>query len=343
MVHRHLTEREKQVLQVLIDHYITTAKPVGSQTLTTRYHLGVSPATIRNTMADLEDLGLITHLHASGGRIPTDAGYREYVDNILKPVQLSNAERQKIRSGLEIENLALGPILEQTSRVLAYISNQLGVTIAPRFESGILTRITLVPVAEKRVLVVVAVKSGLVRSIVMEVETELRPEMTEDTASLLTERLAGLTLGDIKATIRDRISGISSGDPTLLELFIDSCDRIFAEHIADKIHFGGAANLARNPEFSDVGDFTRLIGMVEDRTFLAALFSSDETSEETQITIGKKFTPEGPNVVSLVTSPYRAGKSRGILGVMGPTRMPYSKIVSVVDYTARLLSRMLSK
>ena len=185
MSHRHLTEREKQVLQALIDHYITTAKPVSSRALATRYRLGVSPATVRNTMADLEELGLITHPHTSAGRIPTDQGYREYVDNLLRPERLSNLDKQKIKSGLKTENLALGSILEQTSRVLAYISKQLGVTIAPRFESGVLNRITMVPVAEKRVLVVVAATSGLVRSIVMEVETDLRPEMVERTAILL--------------------------------------------------------------------------------------------------------------------------------------------------------------
>ncbi|MBD3168885.1 MAG: hypothetical protein GF307_05340, partial [candidate division Zixibacteria bacterium] len=109
---RPLRDREKIVLQALIDHYITTAKPVGSRTIATRYNLGVSPATIRNTMADLEDLGLITHLHTSAGRIPTDKGYRVYVDSLLKPAQLTQVEKRKIKRSLESENLALGPILE---------------------------------------------------------------------------------------------------------------------------------------------------------------------------------------------------------------------------------------
>ena len=343
MVHRHLTEREKQVLQALIDHYITTAKPVGSRTLATRYNLKVSAATIRNTMADLEDFGLITHMHTSAGRIHTDQGYREYVDTLLKPELLTKAERQKIKSSLQIENLALGSILEQASRVLAYISNQLGVTIAPRFEAGILTRITMVPVAEKRMLMVVAVKSGLVRSIVMDVETDLRPELTESTASLLTERLAGITLGEIRETIRERISGISAGDPKLLDLFIDSCDEIFSEQITDKVHLEGTMNLVKHPEFSNASEFSRMMGMVEDRTFLANIFTTSDADERTQITIGNEIKPGTPRPVSLVTSPYTAGKLKGVMGVMGPTRMPYSKIVSVVEYTARLVSKMLSK
>jgi len=343
MVQRFLTEREKQVLQILVDHYITTAKPVGSRTLATRYNLGISAATIRNTMADLQELGLITHTHTSGGRIPTEQGYRKYVDYVLKPESLTNAERRTIKSGLESGNLALGPILEQTSRVLAYISNQLGMTIAPHFEAGVLTRITMVPVAEKRVLVVIAIESGLVRSIIMEIETDLKPELVEKTASLLSERLSGETLGEIRKTILERIKGISTGDPTLLKLFIDSCDEIFSEQISDKVHFEGTANLAKHPEFKNVEEFSNLIGMVEDRTFLADILVSGDVKEGTSIVIGDEIHPGTSKSVSLVTSTYNAGKEKGILGVMGPTRMPYSKIVSVVDYTAKLLSKLLSK
>ncbi|MBD3169644.1 MAG: heat-inducible transcription repressor HrcA, partial [candidate division Zixibacteria bacterium] len=275
------------------------------------------------------------------GRIPTDKGYRVYVDSLLKPAQLTQVEKRKIKRSLESENLALGPILEQTSRVLAYISNQLGVIVAPRFESGILTRITMVPVAQSRVLVVVAVKSGLVRSIVMEVETDLKPELVEQTASLLTERLGGLSLGELRENIRERLSGISYGDPKLLELFVDSCDDIFSEHLNENIHAEGTANLVRHPEFRNVDDISKIIGIVEDRTFLANIFDYND-NEKPSIAIGTEIKQGQAGAVSVVSSTYNAGTSKGVLGVMGPTRMPYSKIVSVVEYTARLLSKMLS-
>ncbi|MBD3234810.1 MAG: heat-inducible transcription repressor HrcA [candidate division Zixibacteria bacterium] len=342
MLDRNLTDREKQVLQALIDHYVTTAKPVGSRTLATRYSLGISPATIRNTMSDLEDLGLITNMHTSSGRIPTDFGYRVYVDFVLKPQVLTDAERRKIKSALQLENLALGPILEQTSRVLAYISNQLGVSIAPKFEAGILSRITMVPVAEKRVLVVIAAKSGLVRSIIMEVETDLAPEVVEKTAILLTERLSGTSFAEIKDTIRDRLQGLSEGDPVLLELLLESYNELFSERF-DGIHFEGASNLVKQPEFSSIDRFSQVVGLVEDRTFLAKLISADKFGSGTHVTIGHELESETMNSMSLVTSSFKAGKSKGILGVMGPTRMPYSRIVSVVDFTAKMLSKMLSK
>ncbi len=342
MLDRNLTDREKQVLQALIDHYITTAKPVGSRTLATRYNLGISPATIRNTMSDLEELGLITNMHTSSGRIPTDFGYRVYVDFVLKPQALTDAERQKIKSALQLENLALGPILEQTSRVLAYISNQLGVSIAPKFEAGILSRITMVPVAEKRVLVVIAAKSGLVRSIIMEVETDLAPEVVEKTATLLTERLSGKSFAEIKNTIRDRLQGLSEGDPVLLELLLESYKELFSERF-DGIHFEGASNLVKQPEFSSIDRFSQVVGLVEDRTFLAKLISADKFVGGTHVTIGHELESETMNSMSLVTSSFKAGKSKGVLGVMGPTRMPYSRIVSVVDFTAKMLSKLLSR
>jgi len=244
---------------------------------------------------------------------------------------------------MKSEDLALGSILEQTSRVLAYISDQLGVTIAPKFEAGILTRITMVPVAEKRVLIVIAMKSGLVRSIVIEVRSHLAPEMIEKTASLLTERLTGCSLGQVRSTIRERLEGMSDGDPILLDLFMDSCEEILSERLSEDIHFDGTANLAKYPEFSNINQFSRVIGMVEDRTFLARIIASGGVSEGTNITIGQELDSDQMRSMSLVSAPYGAGKQKGVLGVIGPTRMPYSKIVSVVDFTAKLLSRMLSR
>jgi len=178
MAFENLSEREREILQNLIDHYILTADPVGSRVIANKYAMGLSPATIRNTMQDLEEMGLISQPHTSAGRIPTDAGYRVFVDMLLKPAPLSSAEKTIIQQMISSpSNRGIDTILGQTSKVLGDITNQLGISIAPKFESGVLTGIDLIPVAEGKILLVVAVKSGLARTILLEVESKVKEEV----------------------------------------------------------------------------------------------------------------------------------------------------------------------
>jgi heat-inducible transcriptional repressor len=145
-----LTEREKGILQSLIEHYIYTAEPVGSKLIAGKHGMEISPATIRNTLQGLEEMGLVKQPHTSAGRIPTDKGYRVYVDSLLEPETLTQSEQEKIEKQIALDYTAVENLLEQTSHILGLVSNQLGVTIGPRFDQGVLTHIDLIPVAEKR-------------------------------------------------------------------------------------------------------------------------------------------------------------------------------------------------
>jgi heat-inducible transcriptional repressor len=173
MAFENLSERERLVLQSLINHYIATAEPVGSRSVAQKFRLGISPATVRNTMQDLEEMGLITHPHTSAGRVPTDKGYRVFVDSMMGLEALTPSEEDQIRREICADYAAVEDILEQTARVLATVSRQLGVTIAPRFDQGVLTSINLIPVAEKKILVILAVKHGLVRTVLLEAESSI--------------------------------------------------------------------------------------------------------------------------------------------------------------------------
>ena len=202
MSFKNLSEREIKILKILIDHYVLTAEPVASRAIAKKYGLKLSPATIRNTIKDLEELGLVSQPHTSAGRIPTTEGYRLYVDYLLRPDELSESDRQMISGFLTGALAGIDQILEQTSRVLGSVSNQLGITIAPKFESGIITKLELIPVAERRVLVVLAMKSGLAKTVLLEVETDLKDIGLRETASILNERLCGLTVGEMKRNIK---------------------------------------------------------------------------------------------------------------------------------------------
>jgi heat-inducible transcriptional repressor len=343
MAFEKLTERERLILQSLINYYVATAEPVGSKAVAQKFKLGISPATIRNTMQDLEEMGLITHPHTSAGRVPTDKGYRLYVDTMMGQEALTAAEEDQIRREICADYAAVEDILEQTARLLATVSKQLGVTISPRFDKGILTSVSLIPVAEKKILVILAIKHGLVRTVLLEAESSIDAEQVEKTASVLNERLAGLTLGEIKDSIDLRLKETSADDPRLIKLFLNSTENLLNFTEPDQMHLGGTTNIVDQPEFKDREKLRSLIEVIEEKKLLAELVSAKGIKEGITITIGKEIKKGEMQSCSLVTSPYKAGKVRGTIGVIGPTRMRYSKLVSMVEYTARLLSEVLSK
>jgi len=340
MPFENLSEREKQILYNLIDYYIASAGPVGSRVIAGKFKMGISSATVRNTLQDLEDMGLVQQPHTSAGRIPTDLGYRVYVDYLLKPEALTQAEKDAIKDSILKEGRGVNEILGQTCKVLGDITRQLGVTIAPKFDEGALRRLELIPVTEGRIMVVVVVESGLARSVILEVETAISEKDLREVEALINERLAGLTLGGIRDTISKRLGDVS-GHGRLVSLIIDSKEKIWTDERAEDIHLSGVDNLLIQPEFADREKVSGLVKFLEDGTTLSE-FLSQAQEEGLIITIGRESKFSKIMDCSLVTSSYRVGKISGTIGIIGPTRMPYNKLVSVVEHTARTITEVLS-
>ncbi len=340
MSFENLGEREKKVLYNLIKYYIQSADPVGSRVIANKFQMGISSATIRNTLQDLEELGLVQQPHTSAGRIPTDAGYRVYVDYLLRPEELSSELRDQIKTSILREGRGLNEILGQTCRVLGEITNQLGVTIAPRFESGVLRRIDLIPVADERIMVVVVVESGLARSLIIEIEATIEDRQLKEFERVLNERLTGLTLGEIKESINQRLADVS-GHGRLIKLVVDSNEKIWAESTSGDIHISGTDRLLQHPEFSSVETISELMRIIENGTVLSEFLKSS-SEEGIVITIGHENKINEIMNCSLVTSSYKVGNISGSIGIIGPTRMPYSKLVSIVECTARTITEALS-
>ncbi len=339
-----LSERERTILAVLIDHYIRTAEPVGSRVIAMRYALGVSPATVRNTLSDLEEKGLIEQPHTSAGRVPTETGYRFYVDQLLKSEHLSQLEKKNIKRALTIDYGAVEDILEQTSRVLARVTSQLGVTISPKFDQAVLNKIDLVQVTDTRVMVIIAVRSGIVRTILVEVESQIVPEHLRQTADILNEKLSGLNLGEIRRTIGERLRGQDGhGDPQLLKLFMEQHEHLLSESTSEGLHTDGTVNVLSQKEFQNPERLRDFLTLLEERRSLIELLKVKTFAEDITVTIGAETHIEGLKGLSTVTRSYQAGQIRGTVGVIGPTRMEYAKLMSVVDYTAKVLSEILSK
>ena len=336
----NLTDREKRILANLINYYIGSGDPVGSRVIANKFKMGLSSATIRNTLQDLEELGLVEQPHTSAGRIPTDLGYRFYVDSLLRPEQLTDKEKLVIRQGILRDGRGVKEILGQTARLLGEITRQLGLTLAPKFEVGVLKDLRLIPVTEGRLMIVVIVKSGLARTLIIEVETVISDRAVREVEDILNEKLRGLTLSEIRDTISHRLADVS-GNPRLLKIVIDSRDKIWSEDHSDDLLVFGTDNLLRQPEFADQQQMSSILRVLEDGRVLSE-FLSHVYEEDLVITIGRENKIDEIVNCSLVTASYRMGKISGVVGIIGPTRMSYNKAISIIEYTARSITDLLS-
>lgn len=338
-----LTERERTILRYIIYNFIQTAKPVGSRYLAKRYSLGLSPATIRNTMADLEYFGYIDHPHTSAGRIPTDKGYRVYVDSLMEVEQLTEEEKQEITHTLKT-SADTEEMLRESSRLLGKISNQLSIVSAPHLSSGVFEKLELITISSAKIMAVISIKFGLVKTIMMEVHSEIPREKLETISRILNERLSGLTLQQIRDTFADRVKDMTHEETGLIRLFINLKNKLFdGVRERDKIHIGGAQNILHQPEFIDLENFHTIIELLDNEGVIIHILEKHESKEgNIAITIGKEHGDEKLKNYSLVISPYNIGETMGTVAVIGPKRMNYSKVIPVVDYMAKTISFVLS-
>jgi heat-inducible transcriptional repressor len=337
-----LTERELRVLEAVVQVYIETAEPAGSQTVARRFGLGVSPATIRNTMSELEDKGYLFHPHTSAGRIPTDRAYRVYVNEIMRLTPPTNEAQQALRSELTGPRTAVEEIIRRAAQVLGVLTQELGVAVAPALDELVLERLELVPVSADRLLLVFNLRSGVVRTIFVEVSARLTPGSVQDVARILNERLAGLTLQQIRSTIGERLRDAGdAGGRELLNIFIAEREGIFdLSNEPNAVVLGSAQMLADQPEFASNARMRELLRLTEGRDLLKQALAA-RRSHGLSITIGGENPDSRLSEFTLVTSSYEAGQLRGVIGVMGPTRMPYDKIIGLVEHTSRLVEGLL--
>jgi heat-inducible transcriptional repressor len=337
-----LTDRERQVLEAVIETYVQTAEPAGSRTIAKRYQLGLSPATIRNTMSDLEAKGYLYHPHTSAGRIPTDLAYRVYVDFLMKPRPVAPDQAQHIRGELSRQRAAIETILSRAAQVLGVLTNELGVAVSPTIEEAILERLDLLQVSSERLLLVLALQSGAVRTIFVEVASEMAAEAVQQVTVVLNERLAGLTLKEIRATLAERLRD-AGGSTELLNIFVQEADELFDVPVAPGgVLLGSTQPLAGQPEFATKQQLQGLLEVTERRDLLRdALAARGGSGGGLTITIGQEHSDARLAPFTLVTSTYHFGPLSGVIGVMGPTRMPYDKIAALVNHTSRLVGELL--
>lgn len=348
MASLELNDRERQVLAAVIRSYVETAEPAGSRTVSRRFGLGVSPATIRNTMSDLEEKGFLFHPHTSAGRIPTEKAYRVYVDKLMRVAPLNRTERTRLQAEIGRGTSTLESILRRAAQSLGVLTQELGVALGPRLEQAVLAKLELVRLSSERMMLVLSLRGGAVRTIFIEVRGEIGDDALAEVQLVLNERLAGLTLAAIRRTLGERLrdTNATTHGTELLNIFLQEGDQLFdmpSPSEGDAVVLGQASVLADQPEFASGDRMRSLIELTETRTQLAHLLRGRKNTKTAgvQITIGSENGDTIPGGLTVVTAEYTSGSLSGVIGVIGPTRMPYEKVISLVSHTSSLVTELL--
>jgi heat-inducible transcriptional repressor len=343
-----LTDRERLVLEAVIQSFVETAEPAASRTLSRRFGLGVSPATIRNTMSDLEEKGYLFHPHTSAGRVPTDLAYRVYADSLLlAPIPaLKSADEAALGEELSGASTAIESILRRAAQSLGVLTQELGVALGPQLDAAILQRVELVRLSSDRLLMVLALERGVARSIYIELPIEIADDAIGVVGAVLNERLAGLTLREIRSTLAVRLRDAQAAGSAseLLNVFVEEGEQYFANAARPDdaaVVLGQPSLLAEHPEFATGDSMRELLAFTETPAHIADVLRRRSPQPGITITIGNEHGDPRLDRFTIVTAEYHFGSLSGVIGVIGPTRMPYRKVISLVGHASRLVSDLL--
>lgn len=337
-----MDQRKRLILQAITDDYIASAEPVGSRTIARKYRLGVSPATIRNEMADLEEAGYLEQPHTSAGRIPSDKGYRFYVDALMDPATPSEAERLRLREEVKMRERAFEEIIHRTARLLSLLTQYTSVVVTPNVSDSECRHLQLIALDENHLLVVLVTEPGFVQNRIIEMSEPISHDEVARLNNVLNEQLRGVSLGDITSTLiaslREEIDE-SALFQTVLELLTTGLER----NSDSRIYLEGTMNIFEHPEFHDVERAKVLLRLLEEREAVFSILSDSIGRGDMTVTIGRENRREEMHECSMVTATYRMGNQViGSLGLLGPTRMNYARVVGIVHFMAESLSEAIT-
>ena len=338
-----LDERKRQILQAIIDDYISTAEPVGSRTIARKYNLGISPATIRNEMADLELLGYLEQPHTSAGRIPSVKGYRFYVDCLLAPPQISERDIAIIDNWYHTKARRMEEVFQETAKILSRMTKNVSMVLAPQMSQCTFKYIQFLPLDERRSIVVIVTDSGLLENKIIEIPQGLSHEDLTRVANAINSRLGGLAVDRITAPVLKDIQADILPDPQVHEQALTLLKQILTVGKNEKVYLGGTTQMLSQPEFRDVDKIQGLLTMLEEDRLLCDILHMSH-SDGVIVTIGQENKYSGIHDCSVVQATYRIdGQIVGTVAVLGPTRMEYGKTMSVLKFMQRHLGEILKQ
>lgn len=337
-----LNERKQKILHAVVTDYIVTAEPVGSRTVSRRYQTDLSAATIRNEMADLEELGYLTQPHTSAGRIPSQQGYRFYVDSLMGTASLApEEERYLSRFYLQLRKMKeIDHIIQHTAKALSLITNYTSLILGPQLRRSTLKQLRLVPLNEERALVVLITDTGFIKNKIIELPKALNEDELSGIVGYLNEQLAGKSIELLSAALLRQLRSELFSRMDILEQMLLLLDDSSSEG-ESRIFLGGTSNILNQPEFKDLEKVKHLLALFEEGDRLS--FMLETSMDGVSIRIGTENSLSEMNECSLVTATYMLhDRPVGAIGVLGPTRMEYAKVVTVIEKISNKLNHLLN-
>lgn len=337
-----LSERQRMILGAIIDDYVRSAEPVGSRSISKRADVTFSPATIRNEMADLEELGLLEQPHTSAGRVPSIKGYRYYVDHLVTLDGASEQDVRKIRSFFAEKMNHWEDAIGHAATILSQLTNYTSIVLGPEIFDTTLKHFQLLPITESSAVAIIVANTGHVEHRTITLPEGIGMDDMRKIVNMLNDKLQGVPFYRVKAVLHNEIA-------KELTRYVDRCEEVLTlletaitEKNEPKVFFSGASNMLTQPEFKDVDKAKSILGMLEETHKLMQLFQSHPGG--IQVKIGTENAVEAINQCSLVTATYSLdGQSLGTIGILGPVRMEYGKVISLLDYLSKDIALLMSR
>lgn len=334
-----LSERKMYILKTLVDDYIKTAQPVGSRTISRKHELGLSSATIRNEMADLEEMGYISQPHTSAGRVPSDKGYRFYVDHLMQVQTLKMDEINQIKDAIERRIDEINTLIRRATDIISMVTGYASIALSPSLTKAVLKSVQVLPIDEKKILIIAVTSTGVVKNQVVRIGFEASYDTLTVLTNYLQEKLNGLIIENIEFPHIKEIQKETGISPELISYVIDGVKKCMQEIESSELIIDGITNLLNHPEFSDLLKVKELFELFNDQSTIKTLMNTAMKKQGLNVQIGKENEHEVMRDCSLVTAVYSLGDTElGALGILGPTRMYYSRVVSAMSYVRKIIN-----
>lgn len=336
-----LTDRQLLILQVIVDDFIRSAQPVGSRSLSKKEEISFSSATIRNEMADLEEMGYIEKTHTSSGRVPSEKGYRYYVDHLLSPQVLNQKDISLVQSIFAEKIYEFETIIQKSAKLLSDLTNYTSIVLGPAVSNNKLRRIQIIPLNKETAVAIFVTDTGHVENRTIKLPGNVDIGDLEKTVNILNERLTGVPLEELNDKIYKEVALLLRQHIKNFDLMFNAISESFKIPTIDKLFFGGKTNMLSQPEFHDIDKIRTLLNMIDQEERFYQLIKTD--AKGIQIKIGKENNVSAMENCSLITATYSVDAEKlGTIAILGPTRMEYSRVVSLLKLLSKDLTAVLT-
>ncbi len=345
MMHaKQLNDREAQVLKAIVYEYIATGKPVGSRSFVQKYSFSLSPATMRNIMFDLEQMGYLSHPHTSSGRIPTDKGYRFYVDSLLDTYETVAKTDIEVREEMLAREVELDKIFMSIVKMLSLISKYTGIALMPKPDFTVVKHIEIISLTSNDVLFIIVTRTGIVIHKKVKLSSSINQDDLYKYSRFLTAELSGYSLVEIRQSLINQLRTITDVETSVRDAALDITELALKDEQEPDIYVDGIENLLHIPDIVEAEKLHEIVRFIEQKDTLRKIMDDLRQKEGVFTLIGEEIKDIAIPCCSIIASSYKIGNSPvGVVGIIGPTRMDYEKVVPLVDYTGKVVSNFLTQ